>query len=340
VQISKFIQCLPKAELHLHIEGSFEPELMFSIAQRNNIELPFEKVEDIRAAYNFSNLQDFLNIYYQGMNVLQEKQDFYDLTLAYLQRAKLQNVRHVEIFFDPQGHTERGIEFYTVISGIYAALEFAQENYDMSFRLIMCFLRHLSEEAAFVTLQQAEPFRNKLFAVGLDSSECGHPPSKFQRVFSAARNQGYRCVAHAGEEGPPSYIREAVELLKVDRIDHGNRVLEDEQLTRELAQAKIGFTVCPMSNYRLQVVRDYKKHPLKRMLDSGLVVTVNSDDPAFFGGYINENFEVMQNSLHLENAVVADLARASFTAAFMENGRRVQLLKELDTYLDQQSNNQ
>ena len=197
-----------------------------------------------------------------------------------------------------------------------------------------------SPEAAFVTLQQAEPFRNKLFAVGLDSSECGHPPSKFQRVFSAAKNQGYRCVAHAGEEGPPSYIREAVELLKVDRIDHGNRVLEDEQLTRELAQAKIGFTVCPMSNYRLQVVRDYKKHPLKRMLDSGLVVTVNSDDPAFFGGYINENFEVMQNSLHLENAVVADLARASFTAAFMENGRRVQLLKELDTYLDQQSNNQ
>ena len=334
VHISEFIQSLPKAELHLHIEGSFEPELMLSLAKRNHINLPFDSIEDIRGAYEFSNLQSFLDIYYQGMSVLQTQQDFYDLTLAYLEKAHSQKVRHVEIFFDPQGHTERGIHFSTVIEGIYSALKFAEEHYDISFKLIMCFLRHLSEDAAFTTLQEAEPYREKIFAVGLDSSELGHPPSKFQRVFEKAREQGYHCVAHAGEEGPPSYIREAVELLNVDRIDHGNRVLEDRRLTTELADKKIGFTVCPMSNYRLQVVIDYTKHPLKKMIESGLCVTINSDDPAFFGGYINENFMVIQDSLKLNNFILGELARASFETSFLDDKRRDTLLKELDLYLE------
>ncbi|ODU31349.1 adenosine deaminase, partial [Sphingopyxis sp. SCN 67-31] len=307
-----FIAALPKAELHLHIEGSLEPELMFELAQRNGIAIPFATVDDVRAAYAFSNLQDFLDIYYQGMGVLQTEQDFYDLTAAYLARAHADGVRHSEIFFDPQGHTARGIPFATVIGGITRALDDAQARCDMSSRLIMCFLRHLSEEEAEATLDEAYPWLDRIDGVGLDSSEVGHPPAKFQRVFARARNLGLRLVAHAGEEGPPEYVRQALDLLGVDRIDHGNRSLEDEALVARLADDAMCLTVCPLSNLKLCVVDDMTAHPLKTMLDAGLLATVNSDDPSYFGGYVNANYTAVADALDLSRDELVTLARNSF----------------------------
>jgi len=332
MQISPFIQGLPKAELHLHIEGTFEPELMFAIAARNGVDLPYATVDDLRAAYEFSNLQDFLDIYYQGMNVLVREQDFFDLTFAYLERAAAQSVRHVEIFFDPQGHTSRGVAFDTVIDGIWRALEEGQSRFGISFRLIMCFLRHLSEDEAFATLEAARPHLDRIGAVGLDSGEVGNPPSKFARVFARARELGLRAVAHAGEEGPPEYVAEALDLLKVERIDHGNRALEDADLTARLAREGVPLTVCPLSNLRLCVVRDLAAHPLPRMLEAGLVVTLNSDDPAFFGGYINENYQAMRDHAGVDDAQLADIARNSFRSAFLDAAERQRLLDEVDAF--------
>ena len=288
-----FIQNLPKAELHLHLEGSFEPELMFAIARRNRVEIPFKSTEEVRAAYRFSNLQDFLDIYYAGASVLLHEEDFFDLTHAYLKRVAADNVRHAEVFFDPQTHTARGVPFKAAISGIGKALRLGEREFGITSRLILCFLRHLSEDDAFAVFKQAEPYLDLLTGVGLDSSELGNPPSKFARVFAAARAAGLKLMAHAGEEGPPDYVRQALDVLKVDRIDHGNRALEDEELVRRLAAERMTLTVCPLSNLKLCVVPDLKQHPLKRMLDLGLRATVNSDDPAFFGGYVGENFRAV-----------------------------------------------
>ncbi|WOE74375.1 adenosine deaminase [Alterisphingorhabdus coralli] len=313
-----FIAGLPKAELHLHIEGSLEPELMFALAQRNKVDIPFASVEEVRVAYDFSNLQDFLDIYYQGMGVLIEEQDFYDLTMAYLQRAKADNVRHVEIFFDPQGHTERGVAFETVISGITRALADGERDLGISYRLIMCFLRHLSEEDAFATLEEAMPYLGKIDGVGLDSSEVGHPPSKFERVFAKCRELGLKVVAHAGEEGPPEYVHEALDLLKVDRIDHGNRALEDDTLITRLADEGMCLTVCPLSNLKLCVIDDIHDHPIKTMLDHGIKATVNADDPSYFGGYVNDNFRAVTEALNLDRDHLLTLARNSFTGSFLD----------------------
>jgi adenosine deaminase len=327
-----FIAALPKAELHLHIEGSLEPELMFELAQRNGIAIPFATVDDVRAAYAFSNLQDFLDIYYQGMGVLQTEQDFYDLTAAYLARAHADGVRHSEIFFDPQGHTARGIPFATVIGGITRALDDAQTRYDMSSRLVMCFLRHLSEEEAEATLDEARPWLDRIDGVGLDSSEVGHPPAKFQRVFARARNLGLRLVAHAGEEGPPEYVRQALDLLGVDRIDHGNRSLEDEALVARLADDAMCLTVCPLSNLKLCVVDDMTAHPLKTMLDAGLLATVNSDDPSYFGGYVNANYTAVADALDLSRDELVTLARNSFLGAFLDDDAKARHLAAIDAY--------
>lgn len=327
-----FIAALPKAELHLHIEGSLEPELMFELAQRNGIAIPFATVDDVRAAYAFSNLQDFLDIYYQGMGVLQTEQDFYDLTAAYLARAHADGVRHSEIFFDPQGHTARGIPFATVIGGITRALDDAQTRYDMSSRLIMCFLRHLSEEEAEATLDEAYPWLDRIDGVGLDSSEVGHPPAKFQRVFARARNLGLRLVAHAGEEGPPEYVRQALDLLGVDRIDHGNRSLEDEALVARLADDAMCLTVCPLSNLKLCVVDDMTAHPLKTMLDAGLLATVNSDDPSYFGGYVNANYTAVADALDLSRDELVTLARNSFLGAFLDDDAKARHLAAIGAY--------
>jgi len=316
-ELIAYAAALPKAELHLHIEGSLEPEMMVALAKRNKIELPFKSVEDVRAAYDFSNLQDFLDIYYQGMNVLRTEEDFFDLTMAYLNRVRSDNVRHVEIFFDPQGHTERGISFDTAISGILTAFDLARPQFGMTAKLIMCFLRHLDEDAAFATLKQAEPWLQRLEGVGLDSSENGHPPEKFERVFQAARERGLKCVAHAGEEGPPEYVREALDLLQIDRLDHGNRSLEDEILIERLSHEEMTLTVCPLSNLKLCVVDDMRNHPLKRMLDLGLKATVNSDDPAYFGGYVMDNFNAVINALDLDKDDIRTLAKNSFAGSFL-----------------------
>jgi len=319
--IKAFAARLPKAELHLHIEGSLEPELMMALARRNRVAIPFKTIEDIRAAYAFSNLQDFLDIYYQGMGVLQTEEDFFDLTMAYLNRARADNVRHAEIFFDPQGHTQRGVSFDTAISGILTALELSKRQFGMTASLIMCFLRHLDEAAAFETLRQSERWLDRLAAVGLDSSEVGHPPSKFTRVFDAAAERGLKRVAHAGEEGPPSYVREAIDLLKVDRIDHGNRALEDSSLVAHLAAAKMTLTLCPLSNLRLCVIKDLSEHPLKSFLDLGIRATVNSDDPAYFGGYVGENFAAVIDWLSLTREDVRTLAKNSFLGSFLSPGQ-------------------
>ncbi|WP_370235551.1 adenosine deaminase, partial [Brevundimonas sp.] len=288
-----FIAGLPKAELHLHIEGSLEPELMFELAKRNKVSLPFDSVEAVRAAYDFSNLQDFLDIYYAGADVLRTEQDFHDLGLAYFRRAAADSVRHAEIFFDPQTHTDRGIPFQVVIDGLLASMDRADSELGVSSKLILCFLRHLDEDAAFDTLKAAEPWRDRILGVGLDSSEVGHPPSKFQRVFERAGGMGLKRVAHAGEEGPSDYIWQALDLLKVDRIDHGNRAMEDPALIRRLVDENMTLTVCPLSNHKLCVVDDLSRHPLPAMLEAGLKVTLNSDDPAYFGGYVNRNYEAM-----------------------------------------------
>lgn len=331
-EIDLFIEGLPKVELHLHIEGSLEPELMFELAQRNKLEIPFKSVEEVRAAYDFSNLQDFLDIYYQGMNVLQKEQDFYDLTYAYLSQVSKQNVMHTEIFFDPQGHTERGVPFETVLNGITRALEDGRTKLYVTSSLIMCFLRHLSEEDAMKTLEQALPYKDKILGVGLDSSEMGHPPSKFARVFEKAREEGFRIMAHAGEEGPPEYVWEALDQLQVDRIDHGNRSLEDEKLVARLVKDGTPLTVCPLSNLKLCVVKDLHDHPLKKMLDLGLKATINSDDPAYFGGYMNENYKAVAHALNLDKDALLTLARNGIEASFLDPVGKEALLGQLDGY--------
>lgn len=331
--MQNFIENLPKAELHLHIEGTFEPELMFEIAQRNEIDLPFEDVEALRKAYDFSRLQDFLDIYYQGMNVLREEQDFYDLTWAYLTRIHKQNVLHTEIFFDPQGHTDRGIPFETALNGIYKALQDGQKQLGISFGVIMCFLRHLDEEAAMATLEQALAHKDKIIGVGLDSSEMGHPPEKFANVFARAKAEGFHIVAHAGEEGPPEYVRQALDVLHVERIDHGNRALEDEALTQRIVESGMALTVCPLSNLKLCVVDDLKNHPIKKMLKAGLKATINSDDPAYFGGYMNENFSQLAAAVGLTREEIATLARNGFEATFLPKDQQQVLVAKLDAYL-------
>lgn len=327
------IKALPKTELHLHIEGSLEPEQMFELAQRNDVTLPYKNIEDIRKAYDFNNLQEFLDLYYAGMSVLQTKQDFFDLTYAYLRRVHADNVRHVEIFFDPQGHTERGIAFADVIEGILDALVQGEEDFGISSQLILSFLRHLSEADAFETLEQAEPYLDRILGVGLDSSELGHPPSKFERVFAKARQKGLKLFAHAGEEGPPEYVYEALDLLKVDRIDHGNRSLEDDALVKRLVDSQMVLTVCPLSNLKLCVVDDLKSHPLKQMLDLGLNATVNSDDPSYFGGYMNDNFIFTADALDLSKGEIIKLIKNGFDGAYLTPDRKTKLLFELSNTL-------
>jgi adenosine deaminase len=308
---------LPKAELHIHIEGSLEPAMMFELAKRNAVPLPYTDVDSIANAYNFNCLQDFLNLYYQGMSVLQSEQDFFDLTWAYLSRCKQQNVVHCEIFFDPQGHTERGIEFEVFMTGICSALDKAQTELGISSKLIMCFLRHLDEASAFTTLKAAEPYLNRIVGVGLDSSELGHPPRLFKQVFAAAAGLGLKRVAHAGEEGPPEYVYEALDGLGVDRIDHGNRSLENEALVQRLVDEKMSLTVCPLSNLRLAVVKDLSEHPIRKMLALGLNACINSDDPAYFGGYMNENFNGLIDAVGLTRDEIFQLTINAFESSFL-----------------------
>jgi adenosine deaminase len=335
--LQSFIEGLPKAELHLHIEGSFEPELMFEIAQRNKKEIRFKSVEEVKEAYNFSNLQDFLDIYYEGMNVLTTEQDYYDLTWAYLRKVYLENVIHAEIMFDPQGHTDRGIPFDTVINGIDRALKDAQSQLGMSTILIMSFLRHLDEESAFKTLEDGLRHQGKITAIGLDSSELGNPPSKFERVYKKAKEAGFKLVAHAGEEGPAEYIWEALNLLDIDRLDHGNRCLEDEELVRELANRKMGLTVCPLSNLKLCVVDNLNEHTLKAMLKKGLKPSINSDDPAYFGGYMNANYLATSEALNLTKEEIATVAKISFETSFLSESKKSENIKLVDDYLSANS---
>lgn len=325
----ELIQALPKAELHVHIEGTFEPELMFAIAQRNQIQIPYKSVEEVKQAYNFHNLQSFLDIYYAGANVLVYEQDFYDLAWAYFEKCAEDRVVHTEMFFDPQTHTDRGIAFATVINGLKRACADAKAKFGISSQLIMCFLRHLSEEAAFETLEQALPFKEDIIAVGLDSSEVGHPPAKFERVFAKAREEGFLIVAHAGEEGPPEYVWEALDLLKVNRIDHGVRSEEDEQLMARLINEKMPLTVCPLSNLKLCVVKDMKDHNIRRLLQKGVQVTVNSDDPSYFGGYMNDNFVAIQQALDLSNDELKQLAINSFEASFISDEEKEKWISEI-----------
>ncbi len=321
---------LPKTELHIHIEGSLEPGMMFELAERNAVSLPYPDVESIAKAYNFSCLQDFLDLYYKGMSVLQTEQDFHDLTWAYLQRCHQQNVVHCEIFFDPQGHTERGIEFEVFMTGICGALDQARIELGISSKLIMCFLRHLDEASAFATLAAAQPYLDRITAVGLDSSELGHPPALFERVFARAAELGLKRVAHAGEEGPPGYVLEALDLLKVDRIDHGNRSLEDKALVQRLVDEKVPLTVCPLSNLRLAVVRDLSRHPLREMLELGLNACINSDDPAYFGGYMNENFNALIDAAGLTRDEIFRLTINGFESSFLSRSEKQQYLERVN----------
>jgi adenine deaminase len=331
--MKSFIAGIPKCELHLHIEGSLEPELMFEIADRNEITLPYPNIEAVRAAYQFTNLQSFLDIYYAGANVLQYEQDFYDLTWEYVDRVHRQNVRHVEIFFDPQTHTERGITFETVITGIRQALRDARDQFGMTYKIIPNFLRHLSAESAMQTLEQALPFGKWIAAFGLDSSEVGNPPSKFKDVFDRVHAEGFDTVAHAGEEGPTEYIWEAINLLKVSRIDHGVRSVEDPKLVDYLKQHEIALTVCPLSNVKLRVFERMEKHNLKKLLDLGLRATINSDDPAYFGGYLLENFLAAQEALNLNQKDIVRLVKNSFEASFLSEPDKDCFLAEVDAYV-------
>jgi len=328
--LRRFIESAPKSEIHLHIEGSFEPELMFEIAKRNNIKIKYNSVEEVKAAYRFNNLQEFLDIYYAGANVLITEQDFYDLTWAYLTKVHAQNVKHVEIFFDPQTHTDRGIDFSTVITGIYKALEKGEKELGISFRLIMSYLRHLSEEAAFETLAQSIPFKDLIDGVGLDSSEVGNPPEKFEKVFKASAEEDYKLCAHAGEEGPSEYIWGALDVLHVDRIDHGNRCLEDEKLVNYLAQIQMPLTLCPLSNLELKVIQDLKGYPLREMMAKNLLVTLNSDDPAYFGGYMNENFIATAEAIDLTIEEVALLLKNGFKATWLSEAEKEKWFTEVD----------
>ncbi len=330
--MQELIRGIPKAELHLHIEGTLEPELMFRLADRNQVSLPFGSVEEVRRAYEFTDLQSFLDVYYQGAGVLRTEQDFYDLTWAYLERARADGVRHAEIFFDPQTHTERDVPFATVISGIDRARADGRDRLGISSLLIMCFLRHLSAGAAAATLEQALPFKDRVVAVGLDSSEVGHPPDKFRRVFDRAREEGFRVVAHAGEEGPPEYVLQALDHLHAERIDHGVRAEEDPALLERLAAEGVPLTMCPLSNVRLGVFDRLEDHNLKRLLDAGLCVTINSDDPAYFGGYVADNYLAAQQALGLDRNDIVTLARNSLRASFLDDHAKKALLEDLDQF--------
>ena len=323
---------LPKAELHLHIEGTLEPELMFELADRNGVRLSYPDVDAVRRAYVFDDLQSFLDVYYAGCSVLVTEQDFADLTRAYLERAAADGVRHAEIFFDPQTHTDRGIPLETVVAGITTALAAGARDLGVTSELILCFLRHLSADAAMATLVAALPYRDQIVAVGLDSSEAGHPPADFRAVFDRARAEGFLAVAHAGEEGPAEYVREALDLLHVRRVDHGVRCLEDPALVDRLVAEQVPLTVCPLSNVKLAVVPDLAAHPLRRMLEAGLCVTVNSDDPAYFGGYVAENYRASAEALGLTDADLLRLARNSFTAAFLDDATRAHHLAAIDAF--------
>lgn len=325
----ELIQAMPKAELHVHIEGTFEPELMFAIAQRNEIAIPYQSVEEVRQAYNFHNLQSFLDIYYAGANVLIHEQDFYDLAWAYFEKCAEDNVVHTEMFFDPQTHTDRGIAFETVLKGLQRACDDAAEKLGITSHLIMCFLRHLSEAAAFETLEQALPYKDQIIGVGLDSSEVGHPPSKFEHVFAKAREAGFLIVAHAGEEGPAEYVWEALDLLKVNRIDHGVRSEEDPALMQRLIAEKMPLTVCPLSNLKLCVVDDMQQHNIRRLLQQGVHVTVNSDDPSYFGGYMNDNFIAIAEALDLSNDELKQLAINSFEASFISEADKANWISKI-----------
>jgi len=331
--LAAFIQGLPKAELHLHIEGSLEPELMFELGRRNGVALPFKSVEEVRAAYAFSNLQDFLDIYYQGAGVLMTEEDFRDLALAYFRRVAADGAKHVELFFDPQTHTDRDVPFRVVADGLLAGMAEAEQTLGVTSSLILCYLRHLDEDAAFATLKDAEPYLDRILGVGLDSSEVGHPPSKFAGVFKASRERGLKLVAHAGEEGPPAYVWEALDLLRVDRIDHGNRALEDPALVKRLVAEGMTLTVCPLSNLKLCVVDDLKAHPLKAMLDLGLKATLNSDDPAYFGGYLGANWTRTAEALALTRDELVTLARNSFTGSFLPPETVQRHLADIDAYV-------
>jgi adenine deaminase len=327
------IKRLPKCELHIHIEGSLEPELMFALARRNGVKLRFDSVEAVRQAYQFRNLQDFLDIYYQGMSVLLAEQDFYDLAFAYLQRAHADNVRHVEMFFDPQGHTARGVAFDTVIGGLWRAVADAERQFGICASLIMCFLRHLDEDDAEKTLDSALAFKDKIVGIGLDSSEAGNPPSKFKNVFRRARDAGFFLTAHAGEEGPAAYVWEALDILGVSRVDHGNHSLDDDALVARLVRERMALTVCPLSNLRLRVVQDLKAHPLRRMMDKDLIVTLNSDDPAYFGGYVNDNYHAVSDALSLNRDEIAAIVRNGFHASLMSEAEKQTALAEVDRVL-------
>jgi adenosine deaminase len=324
---------LPKAELHLHIEGTFEPELIFAMAERNGVRLDYPNVEALREAYNFTDLESFLKVYYHGMEALRVEQDYYDLTTAYLKRAKAQGVRHAEIFFDPQAHTDRGVAFATVVGGISKALADGEATFGITNHLIMCFLRNLSAESAMATLESALPFGEHIIGVGLDSGEVGNPPSKFQAVFDRARAHGFLTVAHAGEEGPPQYIWEALDLLKVSRVDHGVRCMEDTVLVERLVRERTPLTVCPLSNLRLRVVPSLAAHPLKRMMEANLMCTCNSDDPAYFGGYVGDNFRETAAALALTDAELIALAKNSFEASFIDDATKRRYVAEVDAFV-------
>ena len=324
------IKKLPKAELHLHIEGSLEPELMFELSRRNKIEIPYNSIEDVKKAYAFTNLQSFLDIYYAGANVLITKQDFYDLTYAYILKCVENNIIHTEIFFDPQSHTQRGISFETVINGIKEALNDAKEKFGITSHIIMCFLRHLSEDDAFKTLEEALPFKDYIIAVGLDSSELGNPPSKFEKVFKKAKDEGFKLVSHAGEEADISYIYGALDLLKVERIDHGVQSFKSKKLMNRLKDEQIPLTVCPNSNIELKVFENYKKHNIKELLDFGLNITVNSDDPAYFKGYLNQNFINLCENLDLSKEDIIKLVKNSFKSSFTSEELKLEYLKKVD----------
>ena len=332
MDIISYVSDMPKAELHLHIEGTLEPEMMMALAKKHGVVLPYATLEDVHAAYNFSDLQSFLDLYYFGASVLREESDFFDLMWAYLVKCRQQNIVHTEIMFDPQTHTDRGIAFEVMMRGYLGALKQAEAEWGQSSKLIMCFLRHLSQASAFETLRMAEPFRDEIDAVGLDSGELGNPPEKFTEVFTAAAQQGYQCVAHAGEEGPPAYIWGALNSLNVTRIDHGVRCLEDDELVEQLVRDQTPLTVCPLSNVRLCVVDEMKDHPILTMLDKGLLVTVNSDDPPYFGGYLNDNFLAMVGGLGLNQAQAKQLAANSFKASFLDEDKKVQFLDALEAF--------
>lgn len=330
--LKAIVQGIPKAELHLHIEGSFEPELMFEIAKRNNISLAYDSIDSLKKAYKFNNLQEFLDIYYTGAQVLIHEQDFFDLTWAYLTKVHSQNVVHVEVFFDPQTHTDRGIAFDVVIKGIRRALEKAREEFNMTYKLIMSYLRHLSEEEAFKTLEQSMPYKEWIDGIGLDSSELGNPPSKFEKVFEASAKHGFKLVAHAGEEGPAEYIWEALDLLKVVRIDHGNRCLSDDALVDRLVKEQMPLTLCPLSNVELKVIQKMEEHPVAKMLEKGILATIHSDDPAYFGGYMNENYYETAKALNLTNNELEQLALNAFIASWLSEDEKASRIREVKSY--------